>query len=253
VLIGRFLGLQAGLVTPVLLVHAVEAIVAARRRRAEPAFRVVLLFSAPLLLLAAAISPFHWVKGNWLAAAWPTAMAGAAALALERPGGWRWRTGVVGLALAVLATIYLHLVPVVPSVPFPARDEGSAGWRELSARAHAARASIGPDAPVIGCSYKVASELAYYLPDRPETQSVGLFGENGLAYDAWLDWGRLAGREALLVQDHREKGCKSRAEVCRPLVPLEPLTVMRGRDRVTTFELWRCRLPVAPPAGMRGR
>ena len=251
-LVGRFLALQAGLVTPVLLVLAVEAVVASLRRRAEPAFRVVLLFSAPLLLLATAISPFHWVKGNWLAAAWPTAMAGAAALALERPRGWRWWTGVAGLAVAALATVYLHLVPVVPSVPFPARDEGSAGWRELAERARAERASIGPDAPVIGCGYKVASELAYYLPGRPETQSVGLFGENGLAYDEWLDWERLSGREALLVRDGREKGgCTSRAEVCRPLVPLEPLTPMRGGAKVTTFELWRCRLPVEPPPRMR--
>jgi 4-amino-4-deoxy-L-arabinose transferase-like glycosyltransferase len=249
VLVDRFLGLQAVLVTPILLVLLGEAVVTALRRRAEPAFRVVLLFSGPLLLLAAAISPFHWVKGNWLAAAWPTAMAGAAALALERPGGWRWKTGVAGVALAALATVYLHLVPLVPSVPFPARDEGSAGWRELAARAAVERAAIGPEAPVIGCSYKVASELAYYLPDRPRTQSVGVFGENGLAYDEWLDWDRLAGREALLVQDHRDKGCSSRAEVCRPLLPLEPLTVMRGEDRVTTFEMWRCTL--AGEAGLR--
>jgi hypothetical protein len=181
-------------------------------------------------------------------------MAAAAALALERPRGWRWWTGAAGLALAALATVYLHLVPVVPSVPFPARDEGSAGWRELAERARDERASIGPDAPVIGCGYKVASELAYYLPGRPETQSVGLFGENGLAYDEWLDWDRLAGREVLLVRDGRERGgCRSRAEVCRPLVPLEPLTPMRGEAKVTTFELWRCTLPEAPPAGARSR
>jgi 4-amino-4-deoxy-L-arabinose transferase-like glycosyltransferase len=249
VLVGRFLALQAGLVTPILLVLLVEAVGTAWRRRAGPAFRVVLLFSAPLLLLATAISPFHWVKGNWLAPAWPTAMAGAAALALERPGGWRWKAGAAGLALAAVATIYLHLVPVFPAVPFPARDEGSAGWRELAERAEVERAAIGPDAPVIGCSYKVASELAYYLPGRPETQSVGVFGENGLAYDDWLDWERLAGREALLVQDHREKGCRRRAEICRPLLPLEPLTPMRGREKVTTFELWRCTL--AGEAGLR--
>ena len=253
-LAGRFVALQAALVTPILLVLLVEAVAVAFRRRAEPAFRVVLLFSAPLLLLAAAISPFTWVKGNWLAAAWPTALAAAAALALERPGGWRRKAGAAGLALAALATVYLHLVPVVPSVPFPARDEGSAGWRELAARAESERAAIGPDAPLIGCGYKEASELAYYLPGRPETQSVGLFGEDGLAYDDWLRWERLAGREVLLVRDGRGKGgCAARAEVCRPLVPLEPFTAMRGRDRVTTFEMWRCRLPVEPPAGLRGR
>jgi hypothetical protein len=254
VLVGRYVALQALLVTPIVLVLLVDAVVAAARRRALPSWRIVLVFSAPLLLLATAISPFHWVKGNWLAPAWPTAMAGAAALALEPGRRVRRWAGIAGVALALVGTAYMHLVPLVPAAPFPARDEGSAGWRELAARAGAERAAIGPGAPVIGCNYKVASELAFYLPDRPETQSVGIFGENGLAYDSWLDRGRLAGREALLVLDRREGGaCRTRADVCAPLVPLAPLTVMRGASEVTTFDLWRCRIAPGPPSGDAGR
>ena len=242
VLVARFLGLQAALVSPVALVLLVEAIVTAVRRRREPAWRLCAVFSAPLVLLATVISPFHWVKGNWLAAAYPTALAAAAALFLERGRRFR-RVAVAGIALALAGTAYMHLVPLAPWLPFPARDEGSAGWRELAARVQAELARVpGSNAFVAGCNYKVSAELAYYLPGRPRTFSREVVGEHGLAYATWFDPGALAGREGLLVLDHREpNACIRRADVCRPLVALEPLTVRRGDDRVTTFDLWRCR------------
>lgn len=246
VLIGRFLGLQAGLVTPVLLVLLVEAVVASARRRADPRFLLCAVFSAPLILLAAVISPFHWVKGNWLAAAYPTALAAAAALALE---GARWRVvaGKVALTVAALGTVYVHLVPIVPAVPFPARDEGSTGWRELAARVEAERAAL-PGAFVAGCNYKVSAELAYYLPDRPRTWSNEIAGDQGLQYRYWFDPAELSGRTGLVIRDRREKDyCRRLEEACE-LTPLPGLTPLRGSDPVTTFDLWRCRYRGPPPA-----
>jgi 4-amino-4-deoxy-L-arabinose transferase-like glycosyltransferase len=246
VLVARFLGLQLGLVTPIVLGYLVEAVVTAVRRRADPAFRIAAIFSAPLLLLATAISPFHWVKGNWLAAAYPAALAVAAALYVSRRGLAR-HLAVAGVALAALGNAYVHLVPLVPALPFPSRDEGSAGWRELAAHVERELAAFPPDAFVAGCNYKVAAELAYYLPGRPETRSVELMGENGLQFGVRARPEALAGREALLVLDEREKhACVRRAEACAPLVPLEPLTVRRGADVVTTFRLWRCRYAGVP-------
>jgi 4-amino-4-deoxy-L-arabinose transferase-like glycosyltransferase len=246
VLICRFLGLQALLVTPIVLVLLVEAVVTAIRRRAEAAYRLCAIFAAPLLGLAAVVSPFHWVKGNWLAAAYPTALAAGAALALERRG-WRWKAGIAGLALALVATIYVHLVPIAPALPFPARDQGSAGWRELAARVEAERLAIGEDAWVAGCNYKVSAELGYYLPGRPRTWSSEVAGDHGLQYRYWFDPAELVGREGLLVLDGRENGaCARREEICRPLSPLPPLEVKRGASTVTTFQLWRCRYAGAP-------
>ncbi|WP_243337709.1 glycosyltransferase family 39 protein [Anaeromyxobacter soli] len=247
VLVARYVGLQAALVTPVLLVLAVEAIVQAIRRRADPAFRMCAIFAAPLLCLATLVSPFHWVKGNWLAPVYPTAFAAAAALALA--GGWRRRAGLAGIALALAGSVYTHLVPVFPAVPFPARDEGSAGWRDLAARVDAERARLGADTFVAGCNYKVSAELAYYLPGHPRTWSAEIAGDHGLQYRYWFDPAALAGREGLLVLDPREKHtCERRAEACRPLVALPPLEVKRGDATVTTFELWRCRYGEPPPA-----
>jgi len=246
VLVARYVGLQVALVSPVVLGYLVEAVVTSIRRREDAAFRLCAIFSAPLLLLATVISPFHWVKGNWLAAAYPSALAAASALYVARRGLAR-HAMLAGVVVAAAGNLYTHLVPIVPAVPFPARDEGSSGWRELAARAGKDLALLPADAFVAGCNYKVSAELAYYLPGRPETHSIELMGENGLQFGVDARPEALVGREGLLVLDEREKNtCVRRDEACAPLVPLEPLTVKRGAETVTTFRLWRCRYVGVP-------
>ncbi len=261
-----FAGLQSLLVTPVLWVSIVAAAGAAALRGRERAFRICALFSLPLLLFLAASAPFTWVKPNWAAAAYPAALLAAAGLWAAAPERFRGlaRSGV-GLALA--GTVYLHLVPLVPVLPFPAPDEGSAGWRELARRVEAELRRLPSPGFVAGCYYKTASELAYYLPGRPETFSSNAFGEGGLQYDYWTSPSALSGREGIVVVDRRDRRpCPRKSEACRPLEPLEPLVVRRGRDVVTTFELYRCRYagsllggapaggpaPGTPPAARRG-
>ncbi len=245
-LTGRFLGLQALAVSPLLFAALLVASAAAARRWREPAFRLCALFSAPVLALLLAVSPFHWVKMNWSAPALPAAMLAAAAFARERPAAWRGLAAAT-VAVALLASTYLHLVPLVPALPFPARDDVISGWAELAARVEGERARLGGDPFVAGCDYKTASELAYYLPGRPETQSASAFGGQGLQYRYWLDRVPLAGREGLVVFDPRDRNdCRQRAgAACRPMEPLDPLPVRRGRTAITAFEIYRCHYPSA--------
>lgn len=247
VLVARYLGLQTALVTPVVLVLLVEAAITSFRRRATLAFRLCALFSLPLLALATLASPFIWVRGNWLAAVYPSALLAAAALAVER-GGRAARVAAGGVALAFAGTLYAHLVPLFPAVPFPAQDEVSTGWRELARRVQAERDRAARAQFVAGCSYKVSAELAFYLPDRVRTLSAEIAGDHGLQYRYWFRPEALSGREGIVVLDEREEGtCRRLADACRELSPLEPLTVRRGASEVTTFRLWRCTYG-APPA-----
>jgi 4-amino-4-deoxy-L-arabinose transferase-like glycosyltransferase len=238
VLVGRFFGLQALVVSPLLFLVLLASMVAALRRWRDATMRLCALFSVPMMALWTAVSPFHWVKMNWAVPVYPTALLAAVAIYAARPARWRGLL-VATVSLAAFSTLYLTLMPIVPALPFPARDDTTAGWRELAARVEAERA--GSDLPVVGCFYRTASTLAFNLPGRPETFSSNAFGEPGLAYDFWADPRTLAGREVLLVLDDRDAGwCRARDERCAPLVPLAPLEVRRAGKRVTTFRLWRC-------------
>jgi 4-amino-4-deoxy-L-arabinose transferase-like glycosyltransferase len=245
VLVGRFIGLQAISVSPLLWLGLMAAPFLAARRWHEPGWRVAAIFSLPLVLLMLVISPFHWVKMNWGAPAYPAALLAGAALALEhwsRPWVRRftWSAG----ALAAASGLYMHLMPLVPALPFPARDEMFAGWEQLARRVDAERRAMGGDPLVVGCTYKPAAELAFYLADRPQTQSAGVFGENGLQFDEWLDPAAVKGRSLLLVIDPRERRtCEGKAGLCATLTRLEPEVARRGADLVSAFELYRCEVP----------
>ncbi|MGB8933041.1 MAG: glycosyltransferase family 39 protein [Anaeromyxobacteraceae bacterium] len=243
ILVGRFVALQALMVSPLLWLSCLAAAFVAARRWREPSWRVAAIFSVPLITVMILVSPFHWVKGNWGAPAYPAALLAGAAIALERWDalrGWTWATGV----LAGVSSLYMLLVPLVPALPFPARDETTSGWRQLAARVEAERRAIGGDPLVVGCTYKPAAELEFNLPGRPATQSGGIFGANGLQYDVWLDPAAVRGRELLLVVDGREAdACTAREALCRPLSELPPEEVFRGRQRATTFRLFRCAVP----------
>jgi 4-amino-4-deoxy-L-arabinose transferase-like glycosyltransferase len=245
VLVGRFVGLQALSVSPILWLALMAAPFLAAWRWRQPAWRLAAIFSLPLVLLMLAISPFHWVKMNWGAPAYPAALLAGAALAVERwDRTWVRRLTWSAGALAAAFSLYTHLMPLVPALPFPARDEMFAGWRQLAGRVDAERLAMGGDPLVVGCTYKPAAELAFYLAGRPQTQSAGVFGENGLQFDEWLDPAAVTGRSLLLVIDTRERRtCEGKARLCATLERLEPEVVLRGSQQVTAFELYRCAVP----------
>lgn len=239
--VAGFLGLQAAIVTPVVFLTVLFALGVSFRRRKEPPFRVAFWFSAPLLLATTAVSAFEWVKGNWLAPAYPGALMAWASLATEAPRSAFARVLRPAWVTALCASLYLHLVFLGPLLPFPAKDELILGWRDLASRVAILEAKLGPRSFAAGCSYKVASELGYYLPGRPRTFSSEIAGGEGLEYRVWFDPAELKGREGIVVEDAREPGgCKRLAEACASLTPLEPFVVRRGSATVTTFRIWRC-------------
>jgi 4-amino-4-deoxy-L-arabinose transferase-like glycosyltransferase len=258
----RFVGLQLLVPSPVLALCLWAAAFGALWRLWDRTFRIAALFSVPPLALFAAVSPFTWVKGNWPAVAWPAAMIAAVAFwQAGRAPRWLVRSA---LGLAAFFTVYLHLAPVVPALPFPARDDTTRGWRALAARVQAERERIGPGAFVIGCYYKTAALLHYYLPGRPSTSSSEALGGNGLQFRFWTDPALREGRQGIVVRDDRDRGpwCPEMESACRPLEELPWLEVERpgmwdlsGRlpRRVATFRLWRCRYAGAPAGGATPR
>ncbi|MBS1109105.1 MAG: 4-amino-4-deoxy-L-arabinose transferase [Anaeromyxobacteraceae bacterium] len=136
VLVGRFFGLQALIVSPLLFLVLLAAMVVAARRWREEAMRLFAIFSVPMMAIWTAVSPFHWVKMNWAVPVYPTALLAAVAIYVAQPRRWRGLM-IATVSLAAFSTLFLTLMPIVPALPFPARDDTTAGWRELAARVEA--------------------------------------------------------------------------------------------------------------------
>ena len=249
----RFIGLEALLVTPILGGVVWVAAVAAAKRPDLP-MRLCAIFALPPLALFLALSPFTWVRGSWAAPGYAVAILAAAGFLFE---DLRTRRGLalVATATAALGSAYLHAAVLIPQLPFPAKQVSTLGWKELAQRVDVERRKTRSQPFVLGCGFKVASALAYYLPGRPETFSSNVMGEEGLQYGIWFRPEDIAGRDGLLVTDRRERGawCRERAKACAELTKLPNLVIRRSRQPVTTFEIYRCRAPVTPlarpPAG----
>lgn len=249
-LIGRYLGLQAVAVGPLLYVGllATAVLVARRALGGDPRAQLLGLASLPGLLLFTAVSPFHWVKMNWVAPAYLGLFVAAVARAWElREVRWRRVYGLLAMGTGGVLVLGMYLMPLCPFIPFQEKDNLINGWRDLAAHVQTYRERLGTPgrAPlIIGWGYKAASELAFYLPGQPETQSDAAVGGSGLAYDFWMDRVRGLDTDAIVVSDARQPLRKAETRLrthCDEVRALEPVTVYRGPRPVTTFALWYCK------------
>ncbi|MFL5358686.1 glycosyltransferase family 39 protein [Archangium sp.] len=247
-LVGRYVGLQAVAVGPLLYLALLAAAVLLIRRslRGDPRALLLCLASVPGLVLFSLVSPWHWVKMNWVAPAYLGVLVAVAAA-----GGELWHRrwgkvyGLLSVGTGALLVVGMYLMPLCPFIPFSERDNLVSGWKELAGHVQRFREQAKartPEPLVVGWGYKTASELAFYLPGHPETQSDGALGSPGLAYDFWLD--RVHdGTDAIIVSDARQPLHDAPAHLqthCEGVRELPPVTVHRGERPVTTYQLWYC-------------
>ncbi|MHC4251703.1 MAG: glycosyltransferase [Planctomycetota bacterium] len=200
---GEFLGGQAGIAMPVLfgvlvwvLARNVRTLV--RRWRGteaapegDEAELALLVFPAALTFLVFGLASLRArPQVNWPAAGYMTLFVLAGPELARLAHGTRGRKALAwtALGLAALLSAYLHVGAVWPAVPLPRALAGKAPDRTAFAEwARDVRASKGDEAtraPVLACSYQVASLLAFYLPDHPETDAPFERG-SGAQYVAW--------------------------------------------------------------------
>jgi undecaprenyl-diphosphatase len=127
------------------------------------------------------------VEANWPA---PAYIGGVVLFACYK---WsevskRWRAAGIALAGVLSLAVYLHAMqPIVP-VPPPKDPVGRAfGWREVAhgvGRAAAAPLPTGAKVFMAADRYQEASEIAYWLPEHPETFALNLGGRRN-QYDLW--------------------------------------------------------------------
>jgi 4-amino-4-deoxy-L-arabinose transferase-like glycosyltransferase len=175
------IGGQMGLVTPILFVMLTIAVVRSSSSLLPPISALVFLF-----FMYSATR--RRVEANWPALAYVPAILLVAAHAGTR--SWdRWLRG--GVVLAALVTTVAYVNSFTPVLPIPARRDPvarSAGWNDL-ARAvnviYEPRLSISSRRTWVGADrYQEASELAFHLPNHPETFALNLTTRRN-QYDLW--------------------------------------------------------------------
>jgi 4-amino-4-deoxy-L-arabinose transferase-like glycosyltransferase len=182
----ELIGGQAGLVTPILFAMMVIAL------RASPAAPSASALLAPIAITIFAFFMYsatrRRVEANWPALAYLPGMLLIAARASSRQ--WdRWMRA--GIGLAALFTLVGYVNAFAPILPVPARRDPVArshGWNDL---ARAVNRIYEPRLPissyrtwVAADRYQEASELAFHLPNHPETFALNLTSRPN-QYDLW--------------------------------------------------------------------
>lgn len=253
-----YLGSQIGVVSPLIygvMVYAIGKITLLTLGKKEQTGLLLFSWSLPMIFFFTLVSFKYWVKINWPTPGYVPAILAGAALMLNRNQN-KARAGrdpalrnvkgkkAFGLTSLVLGFIFVLLGYASPFLPISlGKGEAIYGWKELALTVEGVRQKMGEENPVvIGYKYKMASELAFYLPDRPETFSDNFVGEKGLAYDFWSNPNDYTGRNAIFVYDQRAR-YKNTENLTRYFerVEKEPeLVVAKGGKKVTTFHIFRC-------------
>jgi dolichol-phosphate mannosyltransferase len=225
-----------------------EAALAAERRRDRRFIRVTVL--TPLAVFAL-FSLRHEVKLDWTGAPWIASLpvlAAGVVQPLDRVGGSlarAWVPTVIVMLLLYGAGLY-DLTIGIPGLGYGRHAElVPVGWRALGRDVGAIAADIrgrtGTDPLVVGMDrYAIASELAFYLPDRAkavsETTSGHLFGQVGLMYERWFPAARQSGRQLLLIAwSPAELSDRALADRVERLDPIQQGRLTRDKQLIRPF------------------
>jgi dolichol-phosphate mannosyltransferase len=159
-----------------------------------------------------------------------------------------WSPTLIGLAMIYGAGLY-YLALGIPGMGYSKHLELlPVAWREFGARisqvAAATEKASGAAPLIVGMDrYAIASELAFYAPDRDksvsESTSAHLFGQVGLMYERWFPVIGQKGRTLVLVSWDRDDLASDRltASVER-LDPIVEGVLMRD-DRLVRHYYYR--------------
>ena len=214
----------------------------------------LLLFSwsFPIILFFTLVAFKYWVKINWPTPGYVPAILAGVALLLNEIGDSKGKDPVLrkkskrtaGLTSLTVGFIFVLMGYASPFLPVSlGKGEAVYGWKELAFTVEGVRQKMETETPIIiGYEYKTASELAFYLPDRPETFSNNFVAEKGLSYDFWSNPNEYKGRNAIFVYDQRVRYKNPQyLEKFFERVEQEPeLKITKRGKKVTTFHIFRC-------------
>jgi 4-amino-4-deoxy-L-arabinose transferase-like glycosyltransferase len=204
---------------------------------------LIVCFSLPLLVFLFPLSAVSWVKMNWTAPAFIGIFISAAAYYFYKANSSRlvriW--GKVTMIFLAVTFVLVHIIFLLPDL-YLGKGDLHVGWERLAENVESVRKSVPSPYFICGYEYKTASELAFHLPDHPETVSNNILGRPGLQYDFWCDPDTLLGYNAILIYDKRN-AIKTPSEITRRFEKVEydsAVKIEKGGKEVTEFYILRC-------------
>ena len=184
----ELIGGQLGLVSPILFGMIAVAVAGGVRRGATPTQRVLAVAAVLVFAFFMYSATRRRVEANWPAIAYVPGVL----LLVARTATPRWERWLrAGIVLAAVMMLVTYVNAFTPILPVPARRDPAArahGWEDLARvvdRIHAPRRPISSYRTWVAADrYQEASELAFHLPDNPETFALNLVTRAN-NYDLW--------------------------------------------------------------------
>jgi dolichol-phosphate mannosyltransferase len=260
----KLIGSVVVLLTPTGIAAAAQALArASPRRESAPGeeegrhrgWRFLQVATLTPLAVFVVFSLRHEVKLDWtgapLIAAVPLLACGIVEGAPGSAAGFRallrgsWVPTLIVLLLVYGAGLY-DLTWGIPGVGYGRHAElVPVGWRELGIQVDAIAGRVEQEtghAPlVVGMDrYAIASELAFYAPDRARgvgrTSSGHLFGQVGLMYERWFPPAAEEGRDLVLVAWKPDDLESDRvAAAVERINPVQEGVLVRGNDVIRRY------------------
>jgi len=236
-----FLGAQIGLLAIFLAPLSVWGIIRLLRKLSDDRLALFFWFTVPALVPFVLISPFHYVKMNWLAPAYLSALPGIIHLYLRSGNRFVRSYGRFAFGCAAVVTLAIHILALVPGMSIGKADTIH-GWQTLAKRVDQLKSEFQEYDSLFICGYyyTTASELRFHLAGQPEVFSSSLVGQDGLAYDYWSDPDDLVGKHCIFVYDTRHGYAGDLGRFFRRVEGPETLTVVRGNKKITDFRIYKC-------------
>lgn len=212
---GDYIASQAALLSPLVFLLGLWAWILAmsyRYRTRHWIYPYLFFTSFPMFAGFALLSLHSRVYGNWPAAGYLTVAVLVAAFFTGKSDtlfktsqkNWGYKLMPWAVGTAYLFTFLVLLQVVWPVLPIPTRLDRTAtelaGWEELGNETdRILRAMPDPQNTfVFGLRYQTASELAFYMPGRPQTVSINRWKRPNV-YDYWWQDADLIGKDAVGV------------------------------------------------------
>jgi len=240
--IGTIVGIY-GIVPLPLLIASIWDVFKKGIRPENPQYSLLASFSIPLVVFLLPLSLIYWIKMNWTAPAFiGWFIAAVAYYFANQHREWVRIWGKVSFYFVLISFVLVSLAVPLSGL-FLGSDSFFANWEKLGARVQKIGADMERPYFIAGSEYKISSQLAFHLPDHPETVGGHVIGRDGLQYRYWADPDTLLGYNAIFVFYPISKEVERESELqgyFETVLPREEFTIYSDGQYGGSYYIYRC-------------